>query len=245
MPPKPRATRKGQQQPIEDIKELSKKELISKIIKKRPKDKYLSENQKIFHDVLVKNQITLCSGIAGCGKSFLTLRTAVELILDPTTPYEKIIIIRPAVEGGDQKMGFLKGTLREKLEPYMFPSFYLLNKIMGEGVANKLESLGIIEIMSLAHVRGISIDGAILVVEEVQNCTPAEVKLILTRIGSNSKFFITGDIEQSDKYKQKEKSGLYDAMTRLTNMSDIGIFEFGPEDVVRNPIISKILEKYD
>lgn len=230
--------------PIEDLKSLSKKELITQILGKKTRDKFLNENQKKFHDILKKNQITICSGPSGSGKSFLALRTAIELISDPTTPYEKIIIIRPAVEGGEQAMGYLKGTLRDKLEPYVFSSFYLLNKILGEGIAAKLEYHNIIEVMSLAHARGLSIENAILVTEEAQNCTPSEMKLILTRIGYNSKFFITGDVEQSDKFKQIEKSGLHDTMNRLKDIEDIGIFEFNENDIVRNPIISKILKRY-
>ena len=232
-------------QPVEDVLELSRKELIGRLIKKKPKEKFLNENQKKFHDTLLNNQITICSGVAGSGKSHITLKAAVELILDPTTLYEKIVIVRPAVEGGESRLGFLKGTLREKMEPYMYPSFYLLHKIIGEETTKKLEQLGIIEIMSISFLRGLSLDNSIVIIEESQNTTPSEMKLILTRIGSNSKFFISGDVEQSDKYKQKDKSGLYDAMVRLKDMDDIGIFEFGPEDVVRNPIISKILERYD
>jgi phosphate starvation-inducible protein PhoH len=176
--------------------------------------------------------------------SHLTLRTAIELILDPTTPYEKIIIIRPAVEGGESRLGSLPGNEREKMNPYMYASFYLLNKILGEGVAGKLEFFNIIEVMSISFIRGISVENSILLLEESQNCTPAEMKLILTRIGHNSKFFIIGDVEQSDKFKQLEKSGLYDAMKRLQNIDEIGLFEFTEEDIVRNPIISKILKRY-
>jgi phosphate starvation-inducible PhoH-like protein len=244
MPAKNKTKPKPTTQSFEEPKEVNKKDLIRNIITKKPKEKFLNENQKKYYQLLKEKEITICSGSAGTGKSHLALRAAIDLILEPQTPYEKLIILRPAVEGGEQRLGYLKGTLREKLEPYMYPSFYLLNKILGDGIAAKLEFFNIIEIMSLSHVRGISIDGAILVVEEAQNCTPSEIKLILTRIGYNSKFFISGDIEQSDKYKNKSDSGLYDSMQRLKGIEEIGFFEFTEEDIVRNPIISKILKKY-
>ena len=94
-------------------------------------------------------------------------------------------------------------------------------------------------------MRGWNVDNTILVFEEAQNATPSQIKLLLTRIGFNSKFFISGDLEQSDKYRDKTKSGLYDAKKRLSNVNGIGIFEFGNEDIVRNPIISEILNRYE
>ncbi len=104
---------------------------------------------------------------------------------------------------------------------------------------------GFIEVAALAYMRGWNVDNTILVFEEAQNATPQQIKLLLTRIGFNSKFFISGDLEQSDKYKDKTKSGLYDAKKRLHGSHDIGIFEFGNEDIVRNPLISHILKRYE
>jgi len=94
-------------------------------------------------------------------------------------------------------------------------------------------------------MRGMNIDNSILIFEEGQNATPKQMKLLMTRIGSNSKFFISGDLEQTDRYKEKTQSGLYDALRRFNDINDIGIFEFSNEDVVRNPLISKILKKYE
>ena len=94
-------------------------------------------------------------------------------------------------------------------------------------------------------MRGMNIDNTILIFEESQNSSPNQMKLLLTRIGFNSKFFISGDIEQTDRYKDKKQSGLYDAIQRFKNINDVGVFEFGDDDIVRNPLISKILKKYD
>jgi phosphate starvation-inducible protein PhoH and related proteins len=226
-------------------KVLTRKELINLIIKKKLTHKFLSDNQKEFYDTLISNEITICSGPAGTGKSHMSMKTAIELLLDTENKYEKLIIIRPAVEGGESKLGSLPGTYEEKMFPYIFPSIYLLNKIIGKEATEKLKENNIIEILSLSYIRGMNIDNSILIFEEAQNATPMEMKLTLTRIGFNSKFFISGDIEQSDKYKDKEKSGLYDIIHRLQNIENIGIFHFDHRDIVRNPIISKILNKYN
>lgn len=222
----------------------SKKQIIREIISKRPRKKFLSENQKVYYNLLQDNEITICSGPAGVGKSYIAMRAAVDLLLDETNSYEKIIIVRPAVEA-EEKLGSLPGNLEEKLDPYIFPSYYLLNKIIGKESREKLKQHDIIEVFALAYMRGMNIDNSILIFEESQNCTPSQMKLLLTRIGFNSKFFISGDVEQTDRYKDKTQSGLYDALNRFRDIERIGVFEFENADVIRNPLISKILDKYD
>jgi phosphate starvation-inducible PhoH-like protein len=173
------------------------------------------------------------------------MKAAIDLLADPSTPYEKIIIVRPAVEA-EEKLGSLPGTVEEKLDPYIFPSYYLLNKIIGKEAREKLKELEIIEVFALAFMRGMNIDNSILIFEEGQNATPSQMKLLLTRIGFNSKFFISGDVEQSDRYKNKTHSGLWDAIEKFRDSSVISTFEFkDKKDIVRNPLITKILQKYD
>jgi phosphate starvation-inducible PhoH-like protein len=172
------------------------------------------------------------------------MKTAVDLLLDDGNGYDKIIIVRPAVEA-EEKLGALPGNVEEKLDPYIFPSYYLLNKIIGKESREKLKEAEVIEVFALAYMRGMTIDNSILIFEEAQNATPKQMKLLLTRIGTNTKFFISGDIEQTDRYKDKKHSGLYDAITRFNSVPGIGIFEFGDKDGVRNPIITKILQRYD
>ena len=222
----------------------SKRDIISQVIKKRNKGKFLTDNQKIYSETLLNNQITICSGPAGVGKSYIAMKTAVDLLLDEGNGYDKIIIVRPAVEA-EEKLGALPGNVEEKLDPYIFPSYYLLNKIIGKEAREKLKSAEVIEVFALAYMRGMTIDNSILIFEEAQNATPKQMKLLLTRIGSNTKFFISGDIEQTDRYKDKKQSGLYDALTRFNGIPGVGIFEFGDKDGVRNPIITKILQKYE
>lgn len=223
---------------------ISKKDQIGQIIKSKTKNKFLSQGQEEYYDKLTNNQITICSGPAGVGKSYIAMKCAVDLLQDSRTPYEKIIIVRPAVEA-EEKLGSLPGNLEEKLDPYIFPSYYLLNKIIGKETREKLKSIEVIEVFALAYMRGMNIDNSILIFEEAQNSSPGQMKLLLTRIGFNSKFFISGDIEQTDRYKNKEHSGLFDAIEKFKDVPDIGIHKFGDGDIVRNPLISKILKKYD
>lgn len=226
-------------------KPINKKDLIGQIIKRKTKDKFLTLNQKKYYDTLIDSEITVCSGPAGVGKSYITMKAAIDLLSDQTTPYEKIIIVRPAVEA-EEKLGSLPGNVEEKLDPYIFPSYYLLNKIIGKETREKLKEIEVIEVFALAFMRGMNIDNSILIFEEGQNATPSQMKLLLTRIGYNSKFFISGDVEQSDKYKNKTHSGLWDAIEKFRDSRYISIFEFkDKKDIVRNPLISKILSKYD
>jgi len=222
----------------------SRKDIIREIIGRTPRKKFLSESQKEYYQTLCNNEITICTGPAGVGKSYVAMSAAVQLLLDESNSYEKIIIGRRAVEA-EEKLGALPGNLEEKLDPYIFPSYYLLNKIIGKEVREKLKEHDVIEVFALAYMRGMNIDNSILIFEESQNSTPSQMKLLLTRIGFNSKFFISGDIEQTDRYKDKTQSGLYDAMKKFTDLDEVGTFDFGIEDIIRNPIISKILKKYE
>ena len=227
-----------------DSKPFTKKDLINSIIKRKQKNKFLSKHQEDYYNILKNNQITVASGPAGVGKSFIAMKAAVDLLVDTNNSYEKIIIVRPAVEA-EEKLGSLPGGLEEKLDPYIFPSYYLLNKIIGKESREELKKAEIIEVFALAYMRGMNIDNSILIFEEAQNSTPNQMKLLLTRIGYNSKFFISGDLEQTDRYKDKKQSGLYDAIQKFSNVLDIGVYDFRDAKNVRNPLISEILKKYE
>jgi len=228
----------------QESKPFSRKDFINAVIKKKQKNKFLTEHQEDYYNILKTNQITIASGPAGVGKSFIAMKAAVDLLIDPNNSYEKLIIVRPAVEA-EEKLGSLPGNLEEKLDPYIFPSYYLLNKIIGKEAREKLKEAEIIEVFALAYMRGMNIDNSILIFEEAQNSTPNQMKLLLTRIGFNSKFFISGDLEQTDRYKDKTQSGLYDALKRFSNIPDIGVYDFKNAKNVRNPLIGKILVKYE
>jgi phosphate starvation-inducible PhoH-like protein len=225
-------------------RKMSKKDYINSLVTKKIRNKFLTESQKDYYELLINNQIVLCSGPAGVGKSYISMKAAVDLLLDPANSYEKLVIVRPAVEA-EEKLGSLPGNVEEKLDPYIFPSYYLLNKIIGKEAREKLKEAEIIEVQALAYIRGWNIDNTILIFEEAQNSTPNQMKLLLTRIGFNSKFFISGDLEQTDRYKDKKQSGLWDALQRFKNIDDVGVFEFSDKDIVRNPLISKLLKRYE
>jgi phosphate starvation-inducible PhoH-like protein len=120
-----------------------------------------------------------------------------------------------------------------------------MNKIIGKEARETLKNIDVIEVFALAYMRGMNIDNSILIFEEAQNSTPNQMKLLLTRIGFNSKFFISGDLEQFDRHKDKTQTGLWDAMRRHKKTDDVGIFEFGDDDIVRNPLITKLLKNYE
>jgi phosphate starvation-inducible PhoH-like protein len=225
-------------------RKMSKKDYINSLVSKKIRNKFLTESQKDYYELLINNQIVLCSGPAGVGKSYISMKAAVDLLLDPANSYEKLVIVRPAVEA-EEKLGSLPGNVEEKLDPYIFPSYYLLNKIIGKEAREKLKEAEIIEVFALAYMRGMNIDNTILIFEEAQNATPNQMKLLMTRIGYNSKFFISGDLEQTDRYKDKKQSGLWDALQRFKNIDDVGVFEFSDKDIVRNPLISKLLKRYE
>lgn len=237
-------TRTRKPEVTQQLARMTKKQIITTILDKPLKKKFLSEGQRKYFDMLMNKEIVLCTGPAGVGKSYVAMNAAVHLLADPTNSYEKIIIVRPAVEA-EEKLGALPGNVEEKLDPYIFPSYYLLNKIIGKETREKLKEIEVIEVFALAYMRGMNIDNSILIFEEAQNATPKQMKLLLTRIGFNSKFFISGDLEQTDRYKDKTHSGLWDAIEKFSNLNEIGVYNFDSKDIIRNPIITKILERYE
>lgn len=202
-----------------------------------------NENQNKFCKLIEEKEIVICSGPAGVGKSMLSVAKALELLKKKDNEFYKIVVCTPAVEA-DERLGFLPGDIAQKMEPYIYSIKYLMEKLVGKEVVKTLMENGFIEIMPLAFMRGINIDNTIVIAEEFQNATPRQVKTLLTRIGYNSKFIISGDLEQSDKFKDAKKSGLADVLTRLVDVEEIGIFKFDQVDIVRNKVISKILDKY-
>lgn len=224
------------------VKKIVPKQRVQEIYKKL-KLKFLTPRQKDYWDLMDENQIIICSGPSGSGKSYLSVKKALDLLHDENNNYEKIIVVRPAVEVG-RTLGLLPGDLKEKMGPYVYPTFYLVDKIIGKDNKDTLLDENIIEVIPLSYMRGTNIDNSILILEECQNTTPEEIKMLLTRIGFNSKFLISGDLEQSDLFKDKSFSGLFDAKYRLQDIPELGFFEFTDEDIVRNPIIKKILNRY-
>ena len=215
----------------------------SKILNDKFRLKCKNEAKKEFVRIITDYEIVIAAGPAGTGKSYLSIGRAIELLQNVSNPYNKIIICKPAVEA-EEKIGFIPGTEREKLEPHIASSLDILDKMIGQYSRMRLEEKGVLIIQPLGFIRGKTLDNSIIIIEEAQNLSPNQCKTILTRIGNNSKLIISGDIDQSDKYKNLKETGLYDIITRHKNVPEIGFFEFSKADIVRNPIIGKILNNY-
>jgi phosphate starvation-inducible PhoH-like protein len=228
---------------VEIKEDKPKLDTISMILPTRHRLKCKNQKQKVFANLITDKEIVLATGPAGVGKSYVAIARAIELLQNSTNQYNKILIINPAVEA-EEKIGFLPGSLREKLDPFVGPSIDIIDKIVGSGKRVDLEEAGIIEVGGLGFIRGKTIDNTILVMEEAQNMSPNQMKTLLTRIGANAKFIISGDLDQSDRYNNYRDSGLYDAVNKHGGIEEIGLIEFDESEIVRNPLISKILANY-
>lgn len=202
-----------------------------------------NKTQKELISLINQLSIVIASGPAGVGKSYVIIARALELLKSNGSNYSKIIISKPAVEA-EEEHGFLPGDMREKMEPFIASSLDIFDKLIGKTNRLRLEENGYLEVQPLAYIRGKSIDNTILVMEEAQNMSPKQMKTLLTRIGENSKFIISGDLDQSDRYKHINQSGLYDAIQKHQNTEGIGFIEFTEDEIVRNQIITRILKNY-
>jgi phosphate starvation-inducible protein PhoH and related proteins len=211
---------------------------------KKLRIKHKTPKQKDFTKMIDEYEITLCSGPAGCGKSYLSLMKALQLIQTPKNGYDKIYIITPAVDA-EESLGAMPGNLDDKLQYFLFSSYYLIDKIIGKENREKLVKDEVIQPLALAFLRGVNIDNAILVFEEAQNASKKQMKTLLTRIGYKAKLIISGDIKQIDRFRNPDDSGLKDVMEKFRGYDKIGIFHFKEGDSVRNPIINDMLRYYD
>ena len=210
-------------------------------------------NQKVFHDILSEDetQLILCHGIAGTGKTYVSIYKALQDILRRGTPYEKLIIINPTVDvGNEDKLGFLPGELQAKIQQYNESTFTILDKIIGKDKANKMIHDGKIEIGVLNFLRGTNLENCYVILDEAQNVSPMQIKTLMTRISENCKMIIQGDMSQCDKYKTNgmanyEKSGFYDAWFRLKDVKGVNHMAFNREDCVRHPLVKRILKTYE
>jgi len=199
-----------------------------------------SQKQADYIKALRENDIVMALGPAGTGKSFLAVSVAITLLMDKKV--ERVILSRPAVEAGE-KLGFLPGDMKEKVDPYLRPLYDALYELFGfEKIDKKIKS-GEIEIAPLAFMRGRTLKNCFAILDEAQNATETQIKMFLTRIGENSKLVVNGDPTQVDLIN-KSHSGLIKSKNILSHISEIKIVEFDHTDVVRHPLVSKIIKAY-
>ncbi len=199
-----------------------------------------SEKQAQYIKALKENDITMALGPAGTGKSFLAVSVAITMLMEKKV--ERVILSRPAVEAGE-KLGFLPGDMKEKVDPYLRPLYDALYDLFGfEKIQKKIDS-GIIEIAPLAFMRGRTLRNSFAILDEAQNATLTQIKMFLTRIGENSKLVVNGDPSQIDLIN-KSNSGLVKSKKILNKIKEIKTIEFDHKDVVRHPLVSKIIQAY-
>ncbi len=199
-----------------------------------------SSNQASYVEAMQNCELVFGVGPAGTGKTYLAVAMAVSLLL--AGKVERIILSRPAVEAGE-KLGFLPGDMREKIDPYLRPLYDALHDLLQGDQVIKRIGAGEIEIAPLAFMRGRTLSNAFVILDEAQNTTPMQMKMLLTRLGPNSRMVITGDLTQVD-LPHGVKSGLKDALHVLHGVSEIGFTFFGEEDVIRHPLVAKIVHAY-
>ena len=198
-------------------------------------------NQKSLVNSIKENEVTICSGPAGTGKTYLACAEALKLI-KRYAKYRKIIIVKSVTTLKNEEIGFLKGGLREKMEPFMFSFVHNFEKLIGQTITSRLRELKTIEEMPIAYMRGINLDRSVIIIDEAQNISQDNIRTIMTRLGKDSKMIFLGDERQKDS---KGGNGLTFLMDHFDNIKEIGCVQFNKSDVVRNPLIAKIERVFD
>ena len=224
------------------IKDSELKVMEKEIKIKTPKKSIIprGNNQRSYIESINKNDINFGIGPAGTGKTYLAVASAVDALLKEKV--DRIILMRPAVEAGE-KLGFLPGDLSQKVDPYLRPLYDALYEMLGIERTEKYLEKGIVEIAPLAYMRGRTLNNSFIIVDESQNTTKEQMKMILTRMGFGSYLLINGDLTQIDLPKNIE-SGLAHAVRVVNDTEDIGVVNFDSKDIVRHPLVRKIIDAY-
>lgn len=200
-----------------------------------------SENQQLLIDSFNKNDMIFAVGPAGTGKTYLSIALAVKAMKEKNA--KKIILSRPAVEAGE-KLGFLPGDMKDKIDPYLQPLYDALEDMIPAAKLQDMMDKHIIQIAPLAFMRGRTLSDAVVILDEAQNTTPAQIRMFLTRMGWNTKMIITGDMTQID-LPHEQKSGLKEALQLLSGIEGISVVEFNKKDIVRHKLVTRIVNAYE
>ena len=200
-----------------------------------------SENQQQLVDAYEKNDMIFATGPAGTGKTYLSIALAVKALKEKTI--RKIILSRPAVEAGE-KLGFLPGDMKEKIDPYLQPLYDALEDMLPTVKLQDMMEKNVIQIAPLAFMRGRTLSDAVVILDEAQNTTPAQIRMFLTRMGWNTKMIVTGDMTQID-LPRGQKSGLAEALDILKDVEGIGFVSLGQKDIVRHKLVTRIVNAYE
>tara|TARA_Y100000004_G_scaffold178734_1_gene221574 strand:- start:292 stop:1122 length:831 start_codon:yes stop_codon:yes gene_type:complete len=205
---------------------------------------FKNRNQQKFWDAIDTNTITFCIGPAGCGKTFVAAYYALEQLASKKNQYDGIVVTKPMVEVDGERMGYLPGNIDEKTEPFMQSVYYNMEQIIGKQRLDVLRAAGIVKVIPLAYTRGLTLQNKIVMLDEAQNTTQAQIKTFLTRIGTGSKYIVSGDLMQSD-LRTKTDNGLEDSVKRFTGLYGVGFTQFEMRDIVRHPIVAELLGRYN
>ena len=197
--------------------------------------------QEVLMKKILRHNIVFCAGPAGTGKTHMALAAALHYFCEGEGM--RLVLSRPAVEAGGERIGFLPGDMEQKVNPYLRPLYEILHRLLGRREAERRMADGRIEVAPLSFMRGLTIGGAVVVLDEAQNTTPAQMKMALTRLGADGRMIITGDESQSD-LPRGTLSGLDDAFRRLANIPQIAFHRFSAADTVRHPLVREILRAY-
>lgn len=207
--------------------------------------KFKTKKQKELEKAIIDNEVIFVSGPPGTGKTFIALKTAIEVLIKSENPFNGILLTKPIVEAGEN-IGFLPGDIESKTDPYMNSFISNMSILIGKYETNNLVNAGIVKSNPLAYLRGDTFRDCIAILDEAQNTTVGGLKLWLSRKGETSKLIVLGDIDQTDlKLHSSEKSGLEDAMERFKGIENIGFVEFDEDDIVRSTILIKMMKRYN
>jgi phosphate starvation-inducible PhoH-like protein len=222
-----------------------KKSIIRSTIKNEIKTVGKNESQKKLIQSIKNNEITICSGIAGSGKTYISLSQALRLLKQESTPYVNLILVKSVTTLKNEELGFLKGSLMEKIEPFMMSFYTNIEKIIGKTALDELLKHEIIKPYPLAYMRGVTFDNSIVISDEIQNITyGSNIRTLMSRIGNNSRLMMMGDENQIDLKKPSE-SALSVLMNNFNEMDKIGVVKMNENDKnIRNPLISVIENKF-